>query len=81
MWGSHLNGKNAAEASNMLCATLLRYSYPVLWWTQSELPKLERKVRKITRKYHCHHYNSAIERVNLPRSKGGRGLRRFSIGS
>ena len=30
VWGSHLNGKNAAEASNMLCASLLRYSFPVL---------------------------------------------------
>ena len=36
VWGSHLNGKNAAEASNMLCASLLRYSYPVLKWTQSD---------------------------------------------
>ena len=26
------------------------------------------------RKYQCHHYNSAIERVNLPRSQGSRGL-------
>ena len=79
MLGSHLNGKNAAEASNMLCASLLRYSYPVLRWTQSELPKLERMVRKIMRKYQCHQYNSAIERVNLPRSQGGRGLCSFPL--
>ena len=79
VWGSHLNGKNAAEASNMLCATLLRYSYPVLRWTQSELSKLDRMVRKIMRKYQCHHYNSAIERVNLPRSQGGRGLCSFPL--
>ena len=79
VWGSHLNGKNAAEASNMLCASLLRYSYPVLKWTQSELPKLDRMVRKIMRKYQCHHYNSAIERVNLPRSQGGRGLCSFPL--
>ena len=69
MWGSHVNGKNAAEASNMLNASLLRYSYPVLKWTQSELPKLDRMVRKIMRKYKCHHYNSVIERVNLPLSR------------
>ena len=55
MWGSHIKGKNAAEASNMLCASLLRYSYPVLKGTQSELPKLDRMVRKIMRKYQCHH--------------------------
>ena len=79
VWGSHLNGKNAAEASNMLCASLLRYSYPVLKWTQSELPKLDRMVRKIMRKYQYHHYNSAIERVNLPRSQGGRGLCSFPL--
>ena len=79
MWGSHLIGKNAAEASNMLCASLLRYSYPVLRWTQYELPKLERMVRKIMRKYQCPHYNSAIERVNLPRSQGGRGLCSFPL--
>ena len=79
MWSSHLDGKNAAEVSNMLCAFLLRYSYPVLKWTQSELPKLDRMVRKIMRKYQCHHYNSAIERVNLPRSQGGRRLCSFPL--
>ena len=79
MWGSHLNGKNAAEASNMLCASLLRYSYPVLRWTQSELPKLERMVRKITRKYQCNPYTSAIERVNLPHFQGGRGRCSFPL--
>ena len=31
------------------------------------------------RKYQCHHYNSAIERVNLPRSQGGRGLCSFHL--
>ena len=79
VWSFHLNGKNAAEASNMLCASLLRYSYPVLRWTQSELPKLDRMMRKFMRKYQCHHYNSAIERVNLPRSQGGRGLCSFPL--
>ena len=79
MWGSHLNGKNAAEASNKLSASLLRYSYPVLRWTQSELPKQDRMVRKIMRKDQCHHYNSAIERVNLLHSQGGRGLCSFPL--
>ena len=77
VWSSHLNGNNAAEAANMLCASLLRKSYPVLRWTQCELPKLYRVMRKIMRKYQCHHYNSAIERVNLPRSQGGRRLCSF----
>ena len=36
-------------------------------------------VRKIMRKYQCHHYNSAIERVNLPCSQGGRGLCSFPL--
>ena len=31
------------------------------------------------RKYQCHHYNSAIERVNLPRSQGGIGLCSFPL--
>ena len=31
------------------------------------------------RKYQCHHYNSAIERVNLPCSQGGRGLCSFPL--
>ena len=79
MWGSHLNGKNTAEASNKLSASLLRYSYTVLRWTQSELPKQDRMVRKIMRKYQCHHYNSAIERVNLLHSQGGRGLCSFPL--
>ena len=76
MWSSHLNGKNAVEASNMLCASLLRYSYPFLRWTKCELPKLDRMVGRIMR---CHHYNSSIERGNLPRSQGGRGLCSFPL--
>ena len=40
VWSSHLNGKNVAEASNILWTSLLRYSYPVLRWTQREPPKL-----------------------------------------
>ena len=31
------------------------------------------------RRYQCHHYNSAIERVNLRRSQGGRGLCSFPL--
>ena len=34
---------------------------------------------EVQRKYQCHHYNSSIERVNLPRSQGGRGLCRFPL--
>ena len=77
MWDSHFNGKNTAEASNMLYTSLLRYSYPVLRWTQREFSKLDQMVRKVMRKYQCHNYNSAIERVNLPRFQGGKGLCSF----
>ena len=31
------------------------------------------------REYQCHHYNSAIERVNVPHSQGGRGLCSFPL--
>ena len=63
----------------MLCASLLRYSYPVLRWTKCELPKLDRMVRRIMSKYQCHHYNSSIERGSLPLSQGGRGLCSFPL--
>ena len=36
-------------------------------------------MRKIMRKNQCHHYNSAIDRVNLPRSKGSLGLCSFPL--
>ena len=48
MWNPHLNGKNAAEASNMLCASLLRYSYPVLKWTQSDKITILHSIVNIT---------------------------------
>ena len=79
MWSSHLNCKNVVEASNMLCASLSRYSYPVLRWTKRELPKLDWMVRRLMRKYQCHHYNSSIERVNVPRSQGGSELCSFPL--
>ena len=31
------------------------------------------------RKYQCHHYNFAMETVNLPPSQGGRGLCSFPL--
>ena len=79
VWSTHLNGKNTVEASNMLCASLLWYSYPVLRWTKHELSKLDPMVKRIMSKYQCHHYNSSIKRVNLPRSQGGRGLSSFPL--
>ena len=71
---TQLSGKNKSKAINTYAIPLLTYSFGVINWTQTDIDNIERKVRTTLTKYRYHHPKSAIERVTLPREKGGRGI-------
>lgn len=71
---THLNGKNTTKAINTYAIPILTYSFGVIKWTQTELTELQRKTRTLFTQYRKHHPTSAIQRITLPRSEGGRGL-------
>ena len=74
IWSSELNGRNKVQASNVWAVALFRYFFACLKWTRQDLVKLDRTTRRLIRKFRCHQYGAAVERVTLPRGRGGRGL-------
>lgn len=53
---------------------MLGYSFGIVKWSKTDLVNLERKIRTTLTKAQKHHPKSAVERVTLLRSQGGRGL-------
>ena len=71
---SKLNGRNKVEAINTWAVSLLRYGAGVIMWTVEELKTLDRKTRKLLTRYGALHPRSDIDRLYVPRKRGGRGL-------
>jgi hypothetical protein len=69
-----LNSKYIIKAINTYAISILTYSFGVIQWTHTELQALDRLVRTKATKHKIHHPRSAMERLYLPRVKGGRGL-------
>ncbi|CAK1579591.1 unnamed protein product [Parnassius mnemosyne] len=71
---SGLNGRNLVKAINTFAIPVLTYTFGIVNWSDTELERVERSTRVMLTKYLVHHPKSAVERVTLPRAKGGRGL-------
>ena len=71
---SKLNSGNAVKAINSWAVPIIRYSAGIVDWRKSELRNLDRKTRKILNMHQALHPRSNVDRLYLPRSKGGRGL-------
>lgn len=69
-----LNSRNMITAINTYAVPIITYSAGIVKWSSTDLESLERKVRTLMTKYRQHHPKSAIERLVIPRDKGGRGL-------
>lgn len=72
---SKLNSRNLTTAINSYAISALQYSFGIVKWTQTDLEAINRKIRTELTKYRKHHPKASVERVNLPREKGGRGIR------
>ncbi|CAG4997932.1 unnamed protein product [Parnassius apollo] len=71
---SGLNGKNTFKAINTFAIPVLMYTFGIVKWSNAELESVERSTRVLLTKYRIHHPKSAVERITLPRTEGGRGL-------
>lgn len=71
---SELNGVNLITAINTWAVSSLIYSFGVLKYSDTDLRELDTLTRRLLTKFRCHHPRSAVQRLYLPRSQGGRGL-------
>ncbi|KAI5742241.1 hypothetical protein M8J77_004984 [Diaphorina citri] len=71
---TELNSKNKIKAINTWAIPLLTYTFGILKWSNTDLETMNRKIRTIFTSFRIHHCHSALERIYLPRSEGGRGL-------
>lgn len=69
-----LLGKNMVKAINTYAIPLLAYSFGVIDWTDTDIRGIQRKTSRILTNARLHHPKSAVERLTLPRSEGGRGI-------
>ena len=60
--------------TKLWAVAILRYSAGVVEWRSDELKELERKTRKMMTMHEVLHPKSDVDRVYLPKQKGGRGL-------
>ena len=58
---------------------MVTWSVYIINWTLQELAKLGRKNRKFLTMYKMQHPKSDVERLYLPRTKGGRELKQLEL--
>ena len=71
---TELNSKNKIQAINSLAIPVVQYSFNIINWNVSDLQRMDRKTRKLLTCNRMLHPKSDVDRLYLPRSKGGRGL-------
>ena len=71
---TELNAKNRIQAINTLAVPVVSYSYNVINWNVPDLQRMDRKTRKLLTCNRMLHPKADVDRLCLPRSKGGRGL-------
>ncbi|XP_074608050.1 uncharacterized protein LOC141860765 [Acropora palmata] len=76
---SELNAINRTEAINTLATPVVTYSFNIVDWKMEEIRKLDRKTRKLLTMERMHHPRADVDRMYLPRNKGGRGLIQLEI--
>lgn len=76
---TYLNAKAKITAINTWALPILTNTFGVLNWTNTDLDNLDRKVRTTMTKHRIHHPHASINRLYLPRSRGGRGLKNLTI--
>lgn len=77
--GSKLNGRNIVKAINTFAIPLLIYTFGIISWSSTDLDNLDMKIRTIMTKHKHHHPRASVERMNIPRRLGGRGILNIRI--
>ncbi|XP_030762164.1 uncharacterized protein LOC115886977 [Sitophilus oryzae] len=71
---NELCAKFKIETINTIAVPVLRYSFGIVNWSKYEMQALDRKTRKLLRKFNLHHPAADIDRLYVSRLEGGRGL-------
>ena len=74
MLNSKLNGRNKITEINTWAVAVLRYGAGILKRTKDEIKELDRKTRKKMTMSGAFNLNSDVDRLYIPRNKGGSGL-------
>ena len=74
VWKSLLSASNKVKTFNSICIGVLSYSFGVINWTKIELEEMYIRVRKEMTMNKTFNKHSDIDRLYLPRNRGGRGL-------
>ena len=72
--GSELNARNLFQAINESILPIISYSFGVVNWNEDELKGYDTQIRKMLNMYRVFELKSDVDRLYLPREKGGRGL-------
>ena len=75
-WRSNLNSRKTVGLHNSYCVGVLRYFCQILHLSVRERVGLDRRTRRAINQAGGHHPNASVDRLYLPRNKGGRGLQR-----
>ena len=69
-----LHGRNQIMALNTFAIPVITYTAGIIKWTIEELQKLDRTTRKQMTMHGALHPRADIDRLYIPRKRGGRGL-------
>ena len=71
---SKLNGRNKILAINIWAVSLLRYSGGIIRWNKDDVLEMNRRTRRLMTINGALHQKSDINRIYIPRRRGGRRL-------
>src|SRR5829696_4157364 len=71
---SELNAGNTVSAINAWAIPVVRYTAGVVDWTVNDLKDADRKTRKIMTMHNAFHMSGDVDRLYVPRNKGGKGV-------
>ena len=71
---TQLTPKNKISAINQLAIPIMTYSIGIIDWPQRDIDKLDTKTRKILTLHKMTYRNQCLDRIYLPRIKGGMEL-------
>ena len=69
-----LSCRNLIKRINTWAVSVVRYSGPFLKLTRNELRQIDQKTRKLMTMHKALHPRNDVDRLHVPRKKGGRGL-------
>ena len=76
VWRSSLNSSKTVRLHNSYGVSVLRYYSPLVGLSVRQRVGLDRRTRRLLIAAKAHHPNASVDRLYLPRPKGGRGLQR-----